>query len=521
MLNLSSYPFSLCLFFCLLISSAANAQLPDYHGPDTVVSRIMRDIHAHYSDKEEDIDFMLEAGGELDRRNQVLYQQVMEEILRLTKKTNYSFGSACVYNSMAIVSKKEGHVEQAIDYYFKSIDYLDKDDQEMYDMGRGVILRNIALVYKQMEDYRNARKYLLQAMDLSKKTKDTFNIIQCYDSYGSVTLAIKDTAEAERLFRKGIDLSYKYGNEALTGEILFNSSTLYDKITEFDILYERLIESLRWFGVSKDPTGEANVHIELGRTYMARKEWGKAYAEFIKGLEHAAEIASNELYLDTYELLHECLFHLGRFKEAYQYQRMSDSLGRQMMKEENLRHIAEMDALYQTSEKEKQLEIAKRDAVIKDHELDEANRMLYWVLSSAVLILFLIILWILRFREKKRAVEREAKLQAEKYEGELALLRSRISSNLETREKEQMAFSLDGNAINERLNTPLTERELEIFEKLSAGMTNKEIGESLFISVNTVKTHLMSIYSKLDVSNRTQATKKLLNIMAPDHGEEE
>ena len=35
------------------------------------------------------------------------------------------------------------------------------------------------------------------------------------------------------------------------------------------------------------------------------------------------------------------------------------------------------------------------------------------------------------------------------------------------------------------------------------------MGETLFVSVNTVKTHLKSIYEKLDVKNRTQAVKKV------------
>lgn len=54
----------------------------------------------------------------------------------------------------------------------------------------------------------------------------------------------------------------------------------------------------------------------------------------------------------------------------------------------------------------------------------------------------------------------------------------------------------------------LSERELEVLQVLSAGLTNKEIGEKLCISVATVKTHMINIYSKLHVSNRTEAVDK-------------
>lgn len=52
----------------------------------------------------------------------------------------------------------------------------------------------------------------------------------------------------------------------------------------------------------------------------------------------------------------------------------------------------------------------------------------------------------------------------------------------------------------------LTERELEVLELLVEGLSNSKIAGRLGVSPNTVKNHLRSIYSKLDVSTRTAAT---------------
>jgi DNA-binding NarL/FixJ family response regulator len=52
---------------------------------------------------------------------------------------------------------------------------------------------------------------------------------------------------------------------------------------------------------------------------------------------------------------------------------------------------------------------------------------------------------------------------------------------------------------------PLTDRELEILKKVSAGLTNAEIGYTLGISAQTVKNHVTSILRKLAVNDRTQA----------------
>lgn len=56
--------------------------------------------------------------------------------------------------------------------------------------------------------------------------------------------------------------------------------------------------------------------------------------------------------------------------------------------------------------------------------------------------------------------------------------------------------------------TPLTQRELEILQRLGALSTNEEIGADLFLSTNTVKTHLKSLYRKLDVTRRSDAFRR-------------
>ena len=54
----------------------------------------------------------------------------------------------------------------------------------------------------------------------------------------------------------------------------------------------------------------------------------------------------------------------------------------------------------------------------------------------------------------------------------------------------------------------LSEREQEVLDLLSTGMTAKEIGEKLFVSTNTVRTHIRHIYEKLQVQTRVEAVKK-------------
>ena len=56
--------------------------------------------------------------------------------------------------------------------------------------------------------------------------------------------------------------------------------------------------------------------------------------------------------------------------------------------------------------------------------------------------------------------------------------------------------------------TGITPRELQILEQMSAGLSNREIAERLFVSENTVKTHSSRLFDKLGARRRTQAVQR-------------
>ena len=76
----------------------------------------------------------------------------------------------------------------------------------------------------------------------------------------------------------------------------------------------------------------------------------------------------------------------------------------------------------------------------------------------------------------------------------LAVKAHLFTDEVENKENERIAFVKD-----------LTIKEIEVLRLISAGNSNKEIADILGVTVNTVKTHVLSIYNKLNVNKRTQA----------------
>ena len=75
-------------------------------------------------------------------------------------------------------------------------------------------------------------------------------------------------------------------------------------------------------------------------------------------------------------------------------------------------------------------------------------------------------------------------------------------------EKTQFGLQYNEAVLPGVLVETLSKREMDVLELIASDQTNSEIADSLYISINTVKSHTSSIYNKLSVSNRLQAVNR-------------
>ena len=75
----------------------------------------------------------------------------------------------------------------------------------------------------------------------------------------------------------------------------------------------------------------------------------------------------------------------------------------------------------------------------------------------------------------------------------------------QTATQPKLSFSI----INKNLKQPLSEREFDVLQQIYEGKTNLQMADVLFVSVNTIKTHIANIYIKLDVPSRTAAIARV------------
>jgi DNA-binding NarL/FixJ family response regulator len=93
----------------------------------------------------------------------------------------------------------------------------------------------------------------------------------------------------------------------------------------------------------------------------------------------------------------------------------------------------------------------------------------------------------------------------------LASLEIAISNHATEKNHDLPKLSVE--KINKKLLSQITDREFDIVQFVYEGMTNTQIAAKAFLSINTIKTHLKSIYIKLDANTRLQAIQKLRELM--------
>lgn len=202
----------------------------------------------------------------------------------------------------------------------------------------------------------------------------------------------------------------------------------------------------------------------------------------------------------NYLLQSELLEKAGEIDKAVEmkkkYQVLNDSI-QKLDNNEQLNRIA-LQVKFDKLEKENQ--ILTQRYVAKSADLESTTFKLNGVAMGSILTLAIlgIVIYLVRKKMKNKYVQLEQEVETLRHQIKLLL------------EGDASGVEVDLDKINGCLTTPLTDREFEILGHAISNLSNAQIAEQVFVSVNTVKYHLKNIYDKLGVSNRKQALEYIV-----------
>ncbi len=366
-----------------------------------------------------------------------------------------------VYNNMATNYRSLGMSDKAIEHFRKSNEYRLLISDSIGMMNTNL---NIANLHRLEDQIDSALHYSRNAMNIAELIDDRFTqglihqvICLSYADLGNYELAKIEGLKSERLLREFNDVRN-------LARISASLATVYFRLDNCD--------SAKYY---------VNLFNELNqglKMYRERREISR--------------------------ILASCAIKSGDFEEGY-YQRSEELLLDDSVDAvEQQERLAAITAKYEESvrttellEKENQLAVAE----------SSKNRLFAFASASiAALALALTLLVIIIQRNRKRKAKQEEKIRIQVNEIEKLRNKLAIQGELEPQLESKTPISLE--EVNTHLINPLTERELEVLKAIAEGKSNQQIADELFVSINTIKSHVNKIYDKLDVNNRTQATLK-------------
>jgi ATP/maltotriose-dependent transcriptional regulator MalT len=131
-------------------------------------------------------------------------------------------------------------------------------------------------------------------------------------------------------------------------------------------------------------------------------------------------------------------------------------------------------------------------------------------ISPMVGLATLCLVWVLRRSTRKRelAVDERLEMLRDRQELTLRLLRGLSDEKAGDARREGSAGGSDRRPPFD----PLTEREVEVLRLIARGRSNPEIAHALDIAGTTAKTHVANVIRKLEVSDRTQAAVRGIDL---------
>jgi LuxR family maltose regulon positive regulatory protein len=367
----------------------------------------------------------------------------------------------------------------------------------------------------------------IEAMKISKAAGNVYYHIFAGSCLGSILFRRGKLKEAEDLNRQLLSLAIENGIEqtGIAGSLYGSLGNILCEWNDFDEGMRLLNKGIELSELGRDPVILASCQIGLLRALMYRMDIAGA----LKLMDEITERAGN------FALPPWVISPIAAFKVFFWLATGDLNAAVNWAQENGLSIDDKISNLYQLEY------LTLAHILIAQNKLDDADHLLQRLIETAkdgdhVYMLIEMRLCRLKiFMLKAETASAMAELQSalalaesggcimifvSKGKPVADLLEEMVSVKKRDHDPSQAGFSLSyAKKIltafkaatppeTEGLMDPISERELEVLQLIGAGLSNREIAEKLFISLNTVKTHTKNIHSKLDVNSRTKAVAR-------------
>jgi LuxR family maltose regulon positive regulatory protein len=429
----------------------------------------------------------------------------------------------------AYMSARTGDVSGIVDFSNQALKLLPQRDL----MWRSVAATTLGMGYgwAGAGDCVKAQQAFSEAMKTSQASGNIYYHIFAGSCLGSVMLMRAKFKEATNICQQLLSLAINNGIEqtGIVGSLYGNLGLILCEYNDVDEGIRLLNKAVELSEQGQDPVIMASCQISLLRGLIYRTDFAGAFKLMEKINERSSDFMLPPWITNTISALNVYMWiGSGNLNRAVQWVQE-----RGLSVDNTLDNLRELEYL------------ALAHILFAQKQLDDADRLLQRLIANAkagdrVYLMVEMRLWRALIFKAKGDIEAaldelqsalalaepgglinifvsKGKPVAELVEEILAVEKhdhddTKAGFSLSYVKKIWTAFKTVMPPKIEGMMDPISERELEVIHLIAAGLSNRDIAEKLFISLNTVKTHTKNINSKLGVNSRTKAVARAKEI---------
>jgi len=477
-------------------------------------------------------------------------EKLLDKALTKAWKIPYLYGLGAIYNAKGLIERKKNRFVQSVQYHKRALNFLENSPNTLLRIAN---LNNLAVSLRKLNLESEAMKYYMEALQLAQQTGDIKNKAIVYHGIGNVYTNLEEYEKANKFFFKALKyekerhntmgMEFNYANLAESYTFLkkFDTAKLYldSMMTIAQNLYGKNLgieynlfakyyfyrgdyrKAAEYYNKSVELVREKNILryvsnglIMWGKSLLHLNRNEEAIRKIKEGLDIALKIRSKENIALGYDALTDYFASINRYKEALNYQKTKEKYKDSIINVRSKQIINALEILHETHEKDNKIKQLALEKALAKQRL-KRNYILFGIGSIISLaIIFLLLVIVKQKKEKSDLILEQKNKEIQYYIEQLNLIKGN-NSGKKSKVSKKNGKKTEGVSLNEKFCNDLskiyslTKREGEILQYICQGKTNEDIAEELFISKNTVKSHIRHLYEKLDVKNRHDVIRKI------------
>ncbi|MFN0050303.1 MAG: adenylate/guanylate cyclase domain-containing protein [Cytophagales bacterium] len=321
----------------------------------------------------------------------------------LADKINYTKGLARALDIKSIVFDEIGELNKALEFKYKSIEKYKKIND--FD-GLCSAYNNLGVIFFRQSEYKKAIEHYLESLSLA----DEHNLVLMQAvtrlNIGEVYLMEGELNKAMDLEEQSLAISQERNFEAEMGYAKGILGKIYIEKGYYVLASSQIKEAIKYFWNTNENTGIAEYSIEMARIHLRMNNPDSAISSLKQSI-FISELLNAKIWkLKAYSQLANVYEMKKMFKQAYEYERISNLLSDSIYNEANALKSAQMKILFETENKESQIKLLIKEREKQELQLDIQKKLTY-ISIFAIVVISILAFTLFRNNKKRAKINRQ------------------------------------------------------------------------------------------------------------------